>query len=72
MLLEQCDDANKEGLLTKPMLDNAIYETMAYKEPAASDIRNQLIGLRPIDTPEEEIQLRLSQARRILDLTADY
>lgn len=72
MLLEQCEAANRDGTLTCAMLDQAIRESMAYKEPAASDIRLLLGGLRPCLTPQAELHSRLCQAQLVLHSAAKY
>jgi len=45
---------------------------MSFKEPIASDIRMVLVGLSVEKTSSEEIEVRLQQAQRILNLNADY
>ena len=72
MLLEQCEAANRDGTLTRAMLDQTIRETMAYKEPTASDIRLLLSGLCPGVTTQTELHSRLCQAQVALHSVAKY
>lgn len=72
MLLEQCEAANRDGPLTRPMRDHTIRETMAYKEPTASDIRQLLSGLCPGVTPQAELHSRLCQPQVVLHSVAKY
>ncbi len=72
MLLSQCEEACSTGRLTRAMLDGAVCETMAYKEPTASDIRLLLGGLSPEKTPSLEILSRLKQAQYLLNSSANY
>lgn len=72
MLLESNEQALSEGKLTTQMLKDVVYESMSFKEPIASDIRMVLGGLSVEKTSSEEIEVRLQQAQRILNLNADY
>jgi len=72
MLLESNEQALSEGKLTTQMLKDVVYESMSFKEPIASDIRMVLVGLSVEKTSSEEIEVRLQQAQRILNLNADY
>lgn len=72
MLLETNEQALDEGNLTSQMLNKLLLETMAYKEPIASDIRMALGDMNVENTSSEEIKIRLRQVQRLLNLNADY
>jgi len=72
MLLEQNELALSQGTLTTQQLKETLLETMAYKEPVASDIRMVLGGLSVENNSPAEIRQRLLQAQRILHLSAKY
>ena len=72
MLLEQNLVALQTGTLNDQMMRNAELETLAYKEPYASDIRILISGLSVERNSSAQINQRLQQALRILHLSASY
>lgn len=72
MLLERNEAALGQGTLTTQQLKETLLETIAYKEPVASDIRIILSGLSVENNSPAELKMRLRQAQRILNLNADF